>query len=390
MAALLTVTRFAKPGKLIDYLTEVTVSGVKLLPLDINESTADFLAEKDGIRFSLCSVKGLGEGLINGVVRERTNGGRFTSFYDFCVRTADLGVTVRTLEALIKCGSLDCFGYHRSELLAASDIVLEQAKRGARDRMEGQLDFFGGMGEGAPELVEMPRLKELDRRLLLEYEREVAGMYLSGHPLDEFQPFAECAGCIAASSLSGGEDAEGEPEYAPAEKPSDGSSAELLVRVISSKQHRTKKGDMMCFVTCEDKTGSCEIIVFPQLYQAVSGLLGTGSIIHAAGRISAREDEPAKLMADLIEPAERFVDLSCRRRLCVRADSRDTELMDELRRVIGHFADEHGVPVGIWLSDLGRLIQLKNAPRVRSCTGLIQILQSCAGVKNVLYMKEKK
>lgn len=390
MAALLTVTRFEKPYKLYDYLNEVTVSGVKLLPLDVNESTADFRAEKDGIRFSLCSVKGLGEGLINSIARECAEHGKYTSFFDFCVRTSGFGVTVRTLEALIKCGALDCFGYHRSELLLVSDKVLEQAKKSARDRMEGQLDLFGDMNGGSAEPVDMPSYPELDRRVLLEYEREVAGMYLSGHPLDEYIPYADCAGCLPAEVFSDGENDGEEANEASPDKPADGSAAEILVRVVSSKQITTRKGETMSFVTCEDKTGSCEMIVFPKVYSAAARLLTEGSLIHAGGRISAKEDEPAKLMADYVEPADRFAELSSRRRLCVRADSRDSELMDELKRILGHFADERGVAVGIWLSDIGRLIQMKNVRRVRSCTGLIKSLQAAAGVKNVLFMKEKK
>ena len=392
MAALLTVTQFEKPYKLFDYLNDVTHSGVKILPLDINKSTSEFIAESGGIRFSLRSVKGLGEGMIRSFVSEREENGDFTSFFDFCVRTSGFGVTVRTLEALIKCGALDCFGNHRSELLYSSEDMLKQAQRSARDRIEGQLDFFGGMGaslnNAGADIKEAP---EFEFRQLLAYEYEVTGMFLSGHPLDEYIPYAECAGFVNAAGLSGGSrsDENDDEEEPSRETLPDGTPADMLLRVTSAKQIRTKKGELMCFVAGEDKTGACEVIVFPQLYSVAAGLLKEGSIIHVKGKVSVKDEEPAKLIADVIEPADRFVQLCSQRRLCVRADSRDNELLGRLRGVFMRYASQNGVVAAVWLSDLRKLINMKTAPRVRLCRELIQSLQAAAGEKNVLFMKEK-
>ncbi|MCR5121939.1 MAG: DNA polymerase III subunit alpha [Ruminococcus sp.] len=391
MAALLTVTQFEKPWKLTDYLNDVIHEGVKILPLDINKSTADFFAEPEGIRFSLRSVKGLGEGLIGSIVKERTENGRFTSFYDFCVRTAGFGVTVKTLEALIKCGALDGFGNNRREMLVSSDAVLSQAQQRAKSRMEGQLDFFGGMGDGGGIEVGMASMPEFESTRLLEFEREVTGMYLSGHPLDRYAAFAECVGCLTAAELSGEEhrdEDDSEPEQQT--ELADGTPAEILVMISSVKQISTKKGDTMCFVAAEDRTGSCEVIVFPKLYGAAAGIIKEGSILHIAGKVTVKDDEPAKLIADYAETADRFMQGCQRRRLCVRADSRDIGLMDRIREQLTAYSDGRGVIAAIWLSDRRQLINLRTAPRVRLCEELIRGLQAAAGASGVLFMKDKR
>ena len=388
MAALLTVTRYEKPHKLTDYLNEVTHSGLKILPLDINRSTADFIAEKDGIRFALSSVKGLGEGMINAIVNERRENGDYTSLYDLCVRTSGFGVTVRTLEALIKSGSLDCFGYNRRELLMSAEDMMKQAQKSARDRLEGQLDLFGGMGGmesfAAPEMI---RCDELDRSLLLGYELEVTGMYLSGHPLDEYLPFAECAGCITASVLSSDGKEEGR------EPLKNDAPAEMLLMVKSVKQHRTKNGSLMCFAEGEDKTGLCEFIVFPSVYETARGILREGAAVHLVGRLSVSDgdtDEGAKLIAELAETADSFLRECSQRDLCVRADPRDRDLFDRVRAAAGRFADSRGTRLGIFLADQRRLIALSGAPRVRLCGELLESLRSAAGTNNVRFMKRRR
>lgn len=374
MSALLTVTQYEKPYKLVDYISDAKSSGVNILPPDINKSSGEFTSEREGIRFSLRSVKGLGDGMINAIVSERKAGGNYRSFYELCRRTARSGITVKTLEALIKCGSLDCFGYTRQELLINSERVLQQAQHSARDNYEGQLDFFAMAEESEPVIKDdMKRCKEFSQQTLLKLEYEVTGMYLSGNPMDDLSVFAQCSGCISVSRMLNEIRTE--------------SSVELLVRVISIKPYRTKKGDMMCFLTADDKSGQCEIIVFSSIYEVIESTIHDGDILHVSGKTSVKEDEPVKLIAQAIEPADRFVQLCRHRDICVQTVSDDSVTLEKIRLAASKYAAAEGMRLGVFFSDIRRLISIRSVPRVKICRELIEELQLAAGAKNVQFMK---
>jgi DNA polymerase-3 subunit alpha len=381
MAALMTVTLFEKPHKLYDYINDVTHSGLKILPLDINKSSGGFKAEKDGIRFALLAVKGVGESLINSLEREREINGKFVSFENLCTRMADSGMNLKTCEALIKSGALDSLPNNRHEMLSAAGQVIKQAQQTARINIEGQLDFFAMSEETAnPENALIPKMPEYDRQLLLDMEYEVTGMYLSGHPLDEYQPFADADNCTYASAFS---DSENKSAFA------DGQMTGMVLRLTEKRPYRTKNGTLMCFAQGEDKSGTAEFIVFPSVFETAQSLMKDGNILHIFGKVSLKDGESPKLIADVVETGTRYLQECKNKDICVRAVSTDSVLLDKIRSIAQKYADNSGRSLVIYLADKRVSIRLKSVCGVRIEGTLIAELQSVAGAENVKFMKRK-
>ncbi len=382
MAALLTVTRYDKPHKLPEYISDVRKSGVKLLPIDVNRSSVDFVAEPYGIRFSIMTVRGLGEGFAEKLVAERQTGGRFTSLVDLCTRMSGVGISQKMLEALIKSGALDSLGHNRRSMLMSADAVLAHSHYNAKNINAGQLDFFSIAKEVTPvrEDDAVPYLDEFPKETLLKLEHEVTGLYLSGHPLDGFLPFAEACGALTAAQLSSAD------EHSSIKNDT---QAELMVQVDSAKPYRTKGGSEMCFAAVSDKTGSCEVIIFAELYSAVKNLLKQGNALHITGRVSIKEGESAKLIAEFIETGDRFIFSCSGRGLCVKADSDEQEIISNIRQIAVKNKSGSGSRFTLFLADKRTPLTIKEAPFVKLSAELITEFQRAAGSKSVMFMKRK-
>ncbi len=381
MAALMNVTLLEKPQKLADYLNDISHSGIKMLPLDINKSRSGFCAEQEGIRCGLMMIKGLGGNIISTIEDERKRGGSFVSFSSFCSRLAAHGISLKSLEALIKSGALDIFKNNRREMLWAADPVLKEAQQTAKTNSVGQLNFFdtafqsGGLQNDIltnAEDAAIPDLDEFDRDVLLEYEYEATGMYLSGHPLEKYEPFALADGCLKSNELS---------------ELKEETAASLLLRITSFRQHKTKNGSVMCFAQGEDRSGGCELIIFADLYKAVRALIKTGSAVYVRGRASYKENEPTKLIADMIISADDLIKMCSDRRLCIRTASSDSRIYENIGRIEEKFASEQGGEIVIYLEDKRSLLRSRSQKKVKICTQLISELCTLAGENNVRFMK---
>lgn len=378
MASLMTVTLFEKPHKLYDYITDVRRSGLEILPIDINKSVGGFKAEPQGIRFALLAVKGLGEGVINALTAERDENGAFTTLQGFCTRAAGTGITVKGCEALIKSGAFDSFPNNRREMLMSVETILKQAQYSRRDNAEGQLDFFDMSSGGNEHQAIVERCDEFSRTQLLDMEYEVTGLYLSGHPLDGYLPFAEAEGCLPAQMFADTD-----------RRLKNDSPAGILIRLTGKKQFKTKNGAMMCFADGEDRSGTAEFIIFPALYEVAQPLLKDGAVLHVFGKVSLKDDEPAKLIAELVETGERFVQSCMGKDICVKLRSDDKAALARVKSA----AEKHAAPDGrsliIYLADKHASIRLKSAPTVKISGGLIEDLRQAAGAENVRFMKKR-
>ena len=385
MAALMTNALLDSTDKLFGYIAGVAKNGVKVLPIDINKSERGFVAQPEGIRFALLAVKSLGEAAIANIVAERDRGGDFKSMWDFCCRVSGRDISARTVEALIKSGAFDCFDNNRREMLNSCGEIMSAAAHQRESNIEGQIDFFGlgGQDSSVSFEKEITRMEEFPLVQLLEYEHEALGMYLSAHPTDDYSPYAKADKCrtvmqiVAEHENSGGAD--------------DGKQAGIVAMVVSSKPLRTKKGDMMCFAEIEDRTSSMEIVVFPELYRACSGILNKGSMIRVGGKISGREDERPKIIADSIISADVFVKQCEKRDLCIRTNSAEKQLNDKIKQLAksagGLSQDSRLV---IYFADLKRKTSLKDTPFIRLGRELLISFQQLAGDENVAFMDNKK
>lgn len=374
-AALLTDALQESTDKLYGYIAAARKKGVAVLSPDINKSGRGFVTEDGGIRFGLLGVKGLGENTIAAIVRERAIGGEFKTLQDFCRRMQGRDIHVRTIESLIKAGAFDCCPGNRHEKLINCGIIMGDLGKAAADRLEGQLDFFSSSRPEENERLDKPLMTadEFSTGELLEYEREALGMYLSAHPIDPFEPFAAAAGftplkVILEAGMSG-----------------DGKTADILIMVTKKRSLTTKKGDMMCFASGEDKSGEMEIIVFPKVYDNAARLIGERAVLHVRGRVSVKEDEPSKLLADFVETGESFVRQALGRGICLRLSSNDKERLEKVTALARKYADDRGAALTLYFAELNRRVAIKGVHKIKLDDRVLNELFSIVGESNIAF-----
>ncbi len=295
MAALLTSV-IGDEGKTSVYIDECHRLNINVLPPHVNHSCVRFVTENDSIIFSLLGIKNLGRALIEKIEKERSENGKFKSFWDFVKRVHGTELNRRALECLIKSGALDGLGLNRKEMLVNSEICLEAAAKENSLYAGGQLNMFSSFGgedfSSAPELA---KCEEMPKTELLFYENEVSGMYFTGHPLDEYRAVFQSLAPPKVNSLYAILENGGEKEI-------DNKPVAFLGIVSAVKKKVTKKDDVMAFCDMEDLSGRLEMIVFPKTLAVYGNLLNVGSIVLVEGKISVKDDE-LKLLAEKIIPA---------------------------------------------------------------------------------------
>ncbi len=290
MAALLTSV-LGSSGKVAAYMEECARIGIPVLPPHVNESDTGFSVSEDSIRFGLLAIKNLGRGVIQRMLLERERGGKFRSFYDFCKRMQGRDLNRRAVESLIRCGAFDGLGNNRREMLLAVTHVLESLDADKRKNIEGQIGLFDLGGEERADTYQMPKAEEFPQAELLAMEKEVTGMYLSGHPM---APYAE----VYRRDLVARTDEIAQSAAGESDKYSDEQYVDVLAIVSDVKRKVTKSGANMAFVTLEDIYGSIEALVFPKVLERSADLLTPGSAVKAHGRISFTEEKDPKLVCE--------------------------------------------------------------------------------------------
>ncbi len=297
MAALLTSV-LDSSDKISEYIQAAREMGISVLPPDVNESYDGFSVSGRDIRFGLAAVKGVGRSFMKQLVEEREAGGLFTSFQDFCERMYDRELNRRALESLIKAGAFDSMGYRRSQLIKIVNAVVDAIAQSRRKNIEGQMDLFG-MGNDAVQdtQIALPDIPEVSKRELLSMEKETTGLYLSGHPMDEYRELAQKASAASIRRII--DDLSGE-NASPAYK--DGMTVRLACVITAVRLKSTKNGSMMAYVTVEDESASIELVVFQRSLQQCGAYLTEDSAVLLTGRIDAREDEAPKVLLNEAQP----------------------------------------------------------------------------------------
>jgi DNA polymerase-3 subunit alpha len=276
------------PDRVAIAVAECRRMGINVLPPDVNESDFGFTITPAGIRFGLGAVKNVGQGAVESIVDARREGGTFRSLDDFCGRIDLTRSNKRVLESLIKCGATDAFGPRQGQLTSL-DAVLATAQREQKDRESGQVGLFASMGLET-EIVATPVAgPEAPQRELLSWEKELLGIYLSQHPLQEV---AARMGDVVTAYL--------------AELKEEEEQGLVIVAcvVTAARKHITKEKKLMMFAQVEDLTGSVEATIFPRTYEATAAVWNTDEILLVLGRVEKRDEAP-KL---LVEHAVRFND----------------------------------------------------------------------------------
>ncbi|MBR2639414.1 MAG: DNA polymerase III subunit alpha, partial [Oscillospiraceae bacterium] len=283
--------------KVIEYIGECQKMGLKVLGPDVNKSESGFIWDGEGVRFGLLAVKNLGRGIIRDIISERQMNGKYKGFTDFCKRAYGRELNKRTLESLIKCGALDSFSVNRRQMLSGYESILSSIDAEKKANVSGQMSLFGGFEEQHDEEDNLPRVSEYSLRELLNMEKETTGLYLSGHPMNEYNDILEKIGASKVLDIKRMNTEEGEKRV------------RLCGIVLSKKMKTTKSNDVMAFVTLEDTTGSLEALVFPRILQESGGIINVNEAVVVEARVSSREDEETKLVAErflTVEEAQRI------------------------------------------------------------------------------------
>ena len=298
MAALMTSV-IDNPGKVAEYIITCRQMGIAILPPDINEGESGFSVSGGKIRYGLSAIKNVGKPLIEAIVAERQQGGRFADLRDFTERMTGRELNKRAVEHFIKAGALDCLGGNRKQLMMTYGKAMDAAAQAKKTAITGQMTLFDLMGEEDRQQfsVRFPDVAEYEPEQLLTFEKEVLGIYISGHPLQQYEEQWRARVNAAAADFLLDEET--------------GESAlkdQMMVTIGGIVENRTikytKTNKTMAFISLEDLTGSVEVVVFPQSYEKYSKLLQEDARLFIQGRVSAEDDKASKLICERVWPIE--------------------------------------------------------------------------------------
>lgn len=312
MASILTSV-MEQPRKVTSYIQRLKSMGIELLPPDINEGYSGFsvtAAQGKKIRYGLTAIKSVGRNMIEQMVREREENGPFRSLTDFCRRMQDSELNKRALENLIKAGAFDSLGGSRAQYIQSYPLIMSAAAQWKKNMMSGQMDLFGIAEEGTQQADiadPLPDMEEFPDALRLSYEKEVLGIYLSGHPLESDEAFWRSHVTHTSIDFQYQEEEAGgmETEEVMPASLIDGQKA-MIGGIITGKTLKTTKNNkMMAFITVEDLYGSVEVLVFPNRYEQYRPWLEEDQKVLVSGRVSLEEEKDSKLICDQIIPFEK-------------------------------------------------------------------------------------
>ncbi len=297
MAALMTSV-LDSATKISGYIAECKELGIPVLPPDINHSDDHFTVEGDSIRFGLGAVKNVGHGLIRSVAAKRAEGGPFKSLEDFIQRMGERELNKRAVENFIKCGAMDCFGHHRSELLAVYDSMMDSIASTRKRNLEGQMGLFGMLEEDDPATaLPIPKLPELKKAELMAFEKETTGIYISGHPMDDYRPYLRNTHVVPMGELMGEES-----------RYKDEQIVSVAGIVQSVKMKTTRNNSMMAYVTVEDDTASMEMLAFSNVLTQFGGYLKENVAVVVTGRLSIRDEKEPQIVINRARPITDYED----------------------------------------------------------------------------------
>ena len=301
MAALMTSV-LDSAEKIAGYIAECKEIGIETLPPDINHSEDHFSVEGDCIRFGLGAVKSVGHGLIRTMVTKRTEGGPFRNLEDFLERMGEGELNKRAVENFIKCGAMDCFGCHRSELLAVYESMMDAVSSTRKKNLEGQMGLFSVLSDTPSAVsITIPHLPELPRGELMAMEKETTGIYISGHPMDAYRQKLKNTSVVPIGALLAEESQFRDEQIV---------SIAGIIQTVKTKL--TRSNSTMAYVTMEDDTASIEMIAFSGVLNEYGGYLKENTPVVVVGKLSLRDDkEPqvivnrVRLISDYTESAPR-------------------------------------------------------------------------------------
>ena len=352
MAALMTSV-VEMPNKVAEYISVCRQMGIQILPPDINHGMYGFSVDNGAIRYALSAIKSIGRPVIEGIVREREEHGEYTSLKTFVERNIDQ-INKRVVENLIKAGALDCLEGNRKQKMTIYTQIIDSINQDKKHTMAGQLSLFDIASEEDKKEFEirMPQVEEYPKEIILTFEKEVLGIYLSGHPLERYRNMMEKMISAKTSDFQP-DDETGIPEVYDNQKV-------IVGGMITDKTIKyTKNNKVMAFLTVEDLVGTVEVVVFPRDYEKCQMFLNEDARLFIQGRVSAEDDKASKL---ILEKVRTFDDMP--KELWIQFESREDYAKAETGLVDDLMSSRGNSSVVIYLKDVKAMKKLPPAYQV--------------------------
>jgi len=390
MAALLN-SFLGNSDKISQYIHECRNLGIEVLPPDINESDVKFTVVNGKIRFGMAAIKNVGENAVKSIILERNSRGSYKGLRDFLERVDGKDVNKRCVESLIKSGAFDSMGIFRSKLIAVYEKMMDGISQIRKKNMEGQLSLFDLPSDRNSEKEQAkdrlldddsdiyPDIKEYPNKVILSMEKEMLGLYISGHPLREFEKEIAQRVNIFSSDLNTGQEEVEEGIVNNEQKDLyDGMIVTVGGIITSKKTKTTKNNNLMAFLTLEDLYGTMEIIVFPTVLEKYSKLVEIENIVLIKGRISIKEEEQPKIICEEVSPLKKTV----LRKLYLRVnDDVNNELMESAFCILKFFGGN--TPVCLYDEQQNKVKVLEREYWVSLNDIVLDELKSVLGDENV-------
>ncbi len=376
MAALMTSV-IGEPSQISKYIHNCKEMGIEVLPPDINESYKNFTVKDGKIRFGLLAVKNVGEGVINAIVKAREENGPPKDIFQFINNIDIHEINKKAIESLIKASAFDSLNENRAKHLAVYESLIESAQNNARKNLEGQISLFQMNADSmnsAGMSIKMPDVANFSKELLMAMEKEMLGIYLTGHPLADYEEKIARISTITSDKLAlAGENSDIQ----------DGMTVTMAGMVNSKKTLLTKKNKMMAFVQLEDLFGTTEVIVFPNVYERAFNLLDNDAVIVVRGTISFKEDEEPKLLADRIFDINAFSAMPANGtvRLTIPKGFEEAKYLAEIKNIIIEHKGE--TPVIITAAATNKKYRTKPDLWCDPCDSFINKISNLLGKENI-------
>ncbi len=372
MAALLTSV-IDNPKKVAEYILVCRNMGISILPPDINEGESGFSVSGGSIRYALTAIKGVGWPVIEAVVNERRERGTFTNLKDFITRIADKDVNRRAIENFIKAGALDSLGGTRKQFMSVYVQIMDHVQRDKKNNMAGQMSLFDIVGEEEKDSfdVKLPNVGEYSKEMMLGFEKEVLGVYVSGHPLQEYETTWRKR--ISATTADFALD-----EETNTVRIKDGENVVVGGMIAEKTIKYTKNDKVMAFLTIEDLVGTVEVVVFPRDYEKNAVLLTEDAKVFVRGRASVEEDKDGKIICEKIMAFDKPT-----KKLWIQFPTMEAYKESEQKLFDAIAQSEGDDSVAIYIQNPKAMRELSRNHNVKADEALIHALQELFGEQNV-------
>ena len=372
MAALMTSV-MQNSGKVSEYILSCRKMGISVLPPSVNEGEGAFSVSDDAIRYGLSAIKGVSHNCIDKLCQERKEHGKFTNFKDFLTRMSDKDLNKRMVENFIKAGALDGLDGNRKQFMMIYASVMDGISKDKRNTMAGQMTLFDLVDDSQKQEfdIKMPQVAEYAKETMLAFEKEVLGIYISGHPLEEYEEkWRKNISNVTTDFLL--------EEETGQTKVTDGESVMVGGMIVDRTIKYTKDNKTMAFITLEDLVGTLEVIIFPRDYEKNNQLLEIDNKVFIRGRVSAEEEKNGKLICEKIYSFE-----DTQKEVWLQFESieayinQEAELFELLKNSDGQDC------VVIYISNTKQMKKLPSSRNIRANSEIVNNLTNFLGIKNV-------